>query len=158
MTNIQFNDNRIEIKNIINEKCKIWLEGVSEEVESQVVRNTRRDTKNTANAWRHEVNETENEAVVGNTLENAIWEEFGTGEYAVNKDGRNTPWYVPVEGYLGKKPPTFNGKVVIIHGKNGKDFYKTNGKKPSRAFTKAFETVKPKAEKRAEEIFGGIGK
>lgn len=158
MTNIQFNDNRVEIKNIINEKCFNLLEGLSAEIESQVKKNTREDTGNTKRAWQHIVNETENEAYIGNTLENAVWEEFGTGEFAVNKDGRNTPWYVPVDGYLGKKPPTFNGKVVIVHGKNGKDFYKTNGKKPSRAFTKAFETVKPKAEKRAEEIFGGIGK
>ena len=60
MTNIQFNDNRVEIKNIINEKCFNLLEGLSAEIESQVKKNTREDTGNTKRAWQHIVNETEN--------------------------------------------------------------------------------------------------
>ena len=53
----------------------------------------------TKSSWDRKV--LENEGVVGSSSENAIWEEFGTGDYAVNGDGRKTPWYVPVEGYLG---------------------------------------------------------
>lgn len=157
MANVQFKDNSIKIKQDINKKSLNWLEQVASEIESQVIKNSRTDTGDTKRYWKHYVDESRGEAVIGNELENALWEEFGTGEYAVNGDGRKTPWYIPVEGYTGKKKPTFNGKVVVVHIK-GKDFYKTNGKKPSRAFTKAFETVKPKAEKRAEKIFGGIGK
>ena len=109
------------------------------------------------NGWKHYLEAQEGNAYVGNEKENALWEEFGTGEYAVNHDGRNTPWYVPVWKVTGKKKPTFNGKVEIVH-LDGNAYYKTNGKKPSRAFTKAFETVKPIAKKRAEEIFGGLDK
>lgn len=156
--NVEFTDNSINIKQEINEKSINWLKEVAAEIESQVIKNSRTDTGNTKRHWKHYIDETQGEAVIGNELENALWEEFGTGEYAVNGDGRKTPWYVPVEEVLGTKKPTFNGKVEIVYGKDGTAFYKTDGKKPSRAFTKAYETVKPKAEKKAKEIFGGIGK
>ncbi len=156
-TNVEFTDNRIAIKKEIDKKGLDWVREVAAEIESQVIKNSRTDTGDTKRHWKHYMDESQGEAVVGNELENALWEEFGTGEYAVNGDGRKGAWYVPVEGYTGKKKPTFNGKVEIVYA-GGKAFYKTNGKKPTRAFTKAFETVKLKAEKRAEEIFGGIGK
>ena len=78
---------------------------------------------------------------------------MGTGEWAVNHDGRKTPWYIPVDSYKGKKKPTFNGKVVIVYGKNGKAFYKTNGKKPHHTLLKAFDDKKTQIIKRAEQIF-----
>lgn len=155
---VKFEDNRVQIKDVIDEKCFNWLEEVSAEIEAQAKRNTRVDTGNTKRLWKHFIDQKQKEGIIGNELENAVWEEFGTGEYAVNGDGRKGAWYVPVEGYTGKKAPTYNGRVEIVYGKDGTAFYKTNGKKPSRAFTKSFETVKPVAEKRAEEIFGGIGK
>ena len=57
-----------------------------------------------------------------------------------------TPWYVPVEGFTGKKKPTFNGKVVIVHGKDGRAYYKTNGKKPRRMLQRAYDNIRPKAQ------------
>ena len=97
------------------------------------------------------VDESKGEAAIGSTVENAIWEEFGTGDYALEKR-RNTPWYVPVDGYVGKKRPSYNGKVVIVYGKNGKAFYKTNGKKPRRMLHNAFETKRSAIVKEAERI------
>ena len=158
MANVQFNDNSIQIKQEINQKSLAWLEEVSSELESQVKRNTRTDTGDTKQFWQHYIDEQQGEAYIGNELENALWEEFGTGEYAVNGDGRKTPWYVPVEKVLGHKKPTYNGKVEIVYGKNGMAYYKTDGKKPNRALTKAFENVKAKALKRAETIFKELGK
>lgn len=158
MSNVKFTDNSIEVKSEINKKSLKWLEEIASELESQVIKNSRTDTGVTKNAWKHYTDEGEGKSYVGNEFENALWEEFGTGEFAINGDGRKTAWYAPVEGYLGRKKPTYNGKVEIVHGKNGKAYYKTNGKKPNRALTKAFEKVKPKALKRAEEIFGGLNK
>lgn len=40
-------------------------------------------------------------ATVGNPLQNAIWEEFGTGEYALEGDGRKTPWRYKDEKDIG---------------------------------------------------------
>ncbi|MCI8654973.1 MAG: hypothetical protein HFJ48_03750 [Clostridia bacterium] len=156
-TSVEFKDNRIEIKQELSEKSLIWLEEVATEIEAQTVKNARRDTSNTARNWQHYVDTQKGEAYIGNPLENALWEELGTGEYAVNGDGRKTPWYVAVDTYTGKKKPTYNGKVEIVYIE-GKAFYKTNGKKPVKALTKAFATTKSKAIKKAEEVFGGVGK
>ena len=129
---------------------------MASEVEAQVIKNSRTDTGSTKRQWQHYADNSKGEAYVGNPSENALWEELGTGEFAINGNGRKTPWYIPVEGFLGKKKPTYNGKVEIVYGKNGKAYYKTNGKKPNRALTKAFITVKPKALKIAKKIFGGL--
>lgn len=153
--NVQFSDNNISIKSEINEKSLKWLKEIASEIESQVKRNTRVDTGQTKKHWQHYLEEKEGRAYIGNDLENALWEEFGTGEYAINGDGRNGVWYVPEEKCIGKSKPTYNGKVEIVYGKDGTAFYKTNGKKPSRALTKAFEVVKPKTKRIAKEIFGG---
>ena len=61
------------------------------------------------------------EAAIGNTLENAIWTEFGTGEYALNNNGRKTAWrYQDAKG----------------------NWYTTTGKKPIRMLFNAFVTKK----------------
>ena len=156
-SNIEFKDNRVAIKAEINEKSLNLIEAIAKEINTQVIKNSKVDTGQTKQYWKHYIERQKGEAYVGNELENALWEEFGTGEYAVNGDGRKTPWFVPVDGYTGTKKPTFNGKVEVVFIK-GVKYYKTNGKKPSRALTKAFETTKPKITKMAEKTFGGFGK
>ena len=71
-------------------------------------------------------------ATVGSPLENAVWEEFGTGEYALNGDGRKGGWFYEDD--------------------EGKGHF-TRGKKPRRALHRAFETKKTPLIKLAEEIF-----
>jgi hypothetical protein len=70
---------------------------------------------------------------VGSPLENAIWEELGTGEYALGGNGRKTPW-----------------RYRDRHGQ----WHTTSGKRPSRAFFKAYMKVKGGIEQRAAEVFG----
>lgn len=67
-------------------------------------------------------------------------------------NGRKGAWYVPVDTYTGSKKPTYNGKVVIVYGKNGKKFYKTNGKTPNRPLDNAFKSLKTKLIKRFGQI------
>ena len=153
---VEFIDNRIKVKEMLKNEAAKWLEEASGEIESQTVRNSRVSGSQLKGSWQHVVDEEKLEAFVGSTLENAIWEEFGTGEHALKGNGRKTPWYVPVDGYKGKKKPTFNGKVVIVYGKSGKAFYKTNGKKPNRALFKAYEERIGKLIARAESIFKDI--
>ena len=62
-------------------------------------------------------------ATVGSPLENAIWEEFGTGEYALKGDGRKGGWFYEDEEGVG---------------------HFTHGKKPSRALHNAVTTKKAK--------------
>lgn len=146
MGSVEFHDNRLVVKDAIQSGSVAFLDEVASEFVSQVTRNSSVDQGQTKGSWRYEVDEDKLEAVVGSELENAIWEEFGTGEYALEKNGRMTPWYVPVEGFTGKKKPTFNGKVVIVHGKDGRAYYKTNGKKPRRMLHRAYDNIRPKAQ------------
>ena len=133
---VKFIDNRIKVKKALNDKCLQWLEEASGELEAQVKRNTAVLTGKTKGAWTHIVNESNLEGVVGNPEENAIWEEFGTGEYALNGDGRKTPWYYKDQ---------MTGQ-----------WYKTKGKRPKRALYKAFSSSKTVLIKLAENIFKGL--
>ena len=147
----KFKDNSIEIGELLDEAGREWLEDASRVLHRQVVQNTRVDTGQTKGSWRKAVDG--NKAIVGSTSINAVYEEFGTGHYAVSGNGRPTAWYVLADGYTGNKKPTYNGKVVRVYGKDGKTYYKTNGKKPTRALGNAFNTSRPKIEKRLEQIF-----
>lgn len=151
MSDVKFEDYRVKVKEAMNDAAIAFLHEASGELVSQTARNTAVDKSQLKGSWDYRVDESKLESKIGSPLENAIWEEFGTGEYALEKNGRKTPWYVPVEGYTGKKQPTYNGKVVIVYGKNGTAFYKTNGKKPKRMLFNAFETQKKNIEKMAEE-------
>lgn len=150
MSDWKFEDNSIKVLNALESVREQWLEEATRTLLNQVIRNSRVDTGQTKASWKKVV-ETDR-GIVGSTSQNAIWEEFGTGHYAINGDGRKTPWYVPVDEYLGKKKPTYNGKVVIVYGKGGKAFYKTNGKRPVRALENAKNSIQKKIQKRLERL------
>ena len=135
MASVQFVDNTIEVIGAIKDAALMFLEESAGELESQAMRNTRVDTGQTKGAWSHKVEESALQAIVGNPLENAIWEEFGTGEYAVNGNGRKTPWrYQDVRG----------------------NWHTTTGKRPSRAFEKTRTEAEPKIVQAAKETFGSL--
>lgn len=150
MSDFNFEDNSVKILRALDEVGQQWLEDATRILHRQVVKNSRVDTGQTKSSWKKIVED--KEGIVGSTSENAIWEEFGTGHYAVNGDGRKGAWYVPVEGYLGHKKPTYNGKVIVVYGKNGQAFYKTNGKKPNRALENAKNSTEKKMQNRLEQL------
>lgn len=154
---IIFNDNTVQVVGLLEQEAVAFLYEAGNALRNQVVRNCDMvsDTGDTKDKWEVHVDESNLVATVGNPTENAIWEEFGTGEYAAKGDGRKTPWYVPVEGYTGKKKPSFQGKVTIVYGKEGKKFFKTDGKTPKYHLTKAFEKTKPKIIRRLKQRMGG---
>ena len=134
-TDIVFDDYTIKVKNAIDEKINIALEECAGELEAQVKRNTRVDTGKTKNSFRHVVDEGKHEATVGSADENAIWEEFGTGEYAINGNGRKGGWsYQDAKG----------------------DWHFTTGKTPSRALWKAFNSLKSKIVNHIQNVMKGI--
>lgn len=129
---VEFEDNRVEVIGILNEVAIKFLHEAAGEVQSMVKRNTAVDTGQLKNSWDYVVDEGDMKATVGSPLENAIWEELGTGEYAVNVDGRKGGWtYADDRG----------------------EFHHTHGKKPRRALAKAFEATKPKIVRHAENVF-----
>ncbi len=91
------------------------------------------DTGQTKGSYQYKVQEGSSESTVhvGSNLENAIWEEFGTGEYALHGDGRKGGW-----------------KYVDAKGKG----HFTMGKKPNRPLYNAFHALREKLKRRLEEI------
>lgn len=135
---VKFEDFTVKVIDFMEDSINAVLEECAGEIESQVKSNTRVATSQTKNNWRHFVKETKDgaEATIGNGLENAIWEEFGTGEYALQGNGRSGGWtYVDEEG---------NGHF-------------THGKKPSRAFHHAFTSLKNPTINRIQEAMKGLG-
>lgn len=135
MANVKFEDNRIECKAALSDTLVAFLHEVGGEFASQAKRNSRVKTGQTKGSWDYTVDEAELIATIGSPLENAIWEEFGTGEYALNGDGRKGGWF-----YKDEKG---NGHF-------------TYGKKPNRALHNAMETLKPKIQPALEDKLKGV--
>ena len=118
---VEFTDNSEKIKIILEQASVAGREAAAAEVESQAIQNTPVDTGQLKGAWGHVVDEKKIIATIGNTLENAIFTEYGTGEYALDNNGRKTPWrYQDAKG----------------------NWYTTTGKKPIRMLFNAFLTKK----------------
>ncbi len=126
---IQFENNLISVLGAMDNAINIALEECAGELEAQTKRNTRVDTGRTKNSWRHVVDKEKHEAIIGSDYQNAIWEEFGTGEYALNNNGRKGGWcYRDSKGEL----------------------HFTRGKTASRAFYRAYVSLKSKVESRLQ--------
>lgn len=139
MANFFFEDYSIRVKGVIDNKINAVLEECAGEMEAAVKRNTRVSYiggGQTKNSWQHRVEDSEHVAYIGSPLENAIWEEFGTGEYALNGNGRKGGW-------------------TYKSDKDGK-FYHTHGKTPSRAFWKAYTALKSKIINRIQNSLKGL--
>jgi hypothetical protein len=137
MADIHFEDNSFEVKDAMNSAVIAFLHEAAGELEAQVKRNTSVDTGQLKNSWTHHVDKSSQTATIGSPLELAIWREFGTGEWALNGNGRKTPW-----SYKDR------------HG----NWHTTTGNKPERAFWRAFENIKPKLQKALESKLKGLGK
>ena len=118
---VEFHDFSIQVMGKIDDTVNIVLDECAGEVVSATKRNSRVDTGKTKNSFRHTVDDDSHTAYMGSSDENAIWEEFGTGEHALNGDGRKGGW-----AYEDEKG----------------DWHYTHGKKPSRAFWKAYTSLK----------------
>ncbi|HJA20289.1 MAG TPA: HK97 gp10 family phage protein [Candidatus Mediterraneibacter ornithocaccae] len=135
---MEFIDNSELVKRMLEEATISGVLEAAAECEAQTIRNTRVDTGQTKESWKIEVEDGGHTAVIGNPLENSLWEEFGTGEYALKGNGRKGGWYIPEE----RLSSSARGKMKKVVGKNGKVYYFTKGKRPTRAFQNAFATKK----------------
>lgn len=134
---VEFKDYSIQVKTAIGKKTELFLEAAASEVESAARRNSGRHvrTGQLKGSWSHVVNG--NEAIIGSPLENAIWEEFGTGEYAAGGDGRKGGW--------------------VYRDAVGK-WHFTRGKKPRKNLQKAFSKTRRPIIRRAKQLFGELSK
>ena len=118
---IDFHDYSRIVLQKMRECGETFLEEVGGELEAQTKQNTKVDTGKTKGSWEHVVNAEKMEVQVGSRYKNALWEEFGTGIYALNGDGRQTKW--------------------VYRTPDGK-YHTTVGKKPRRALYNAYNSKK----------------
>ena len=137
MANVEFKDNSMTVKNAIDAAVKGFLHEAGGELSSQAASATAVDSGQLKGSWAYRVNEAEQNVVVGNPMQNSIWEEYGTGIYAEKGNGRkDVPWtYKDAYG----------------------NWHRTKGKRPKRTFRKTFEAFKPKVEAVIKSKFGGLG-
>ena len=145
---VKLEDYTVEVINALDSAIEQYLLEASSEIESQAARNTRVSTGKLKGSWTSEVAAEAATATVGSPEENAIWEEFGTGEYAAEGNGRKGGWYIH-ESMLDEKAKSKMKKVI---GKNGEVFYFTKGKHPTHALQKAFDSKKEVLKKHAGEV------
>lgn len=135
MADVQFEDFTIQVIDAIDNKINASLAECAGEMVAQVKRNARVDTGKTKNSFQYKVVESEHSAYMGSNDENAIWEEFGTGEHALQGNGRKGGWsYKDAKG----------------------EWHHTHGKRPSRAFWKAYTVMKPKIISRLQDSLKGL--
>lgn len=134
MAGMKFEDFSMQVKGAIDEAIMQYLNEASGELVSQTASNSPVDTGQLKNSWNYNVDEGNQESKIGSPLENAIWNEFGTGEYALEGNGRKGGW-----------------KYQDEEGK----WHFTTGKPPQRTFKKSYDALKPKLVKRAEEVMKG---
>lgn len=133
---MQFVNFTARVTATINNAAIAFLNEAGGEIAAQAARRTRRDTGKTANSWDYRVDKRNKVVTIGSPEENAIWEEFGTGEYALRGNGRRGGWV-----YKNKR----KGKFLF-----------TRGKAPTRAFYYAYKDSKGRIVQRARANFRGL--
>lgn len=152
---IEFEDYSAKVKDAMDDAIIAFLYEAGGELESQSRRNSavgKVGGGQTKGSYSYKVDEGKGEVRVGSPLENAIWEEFGTGEHALHGDGRKGGWYIPIgSGGISEAVVEAYG-FKVVEGKHDKKFAFTRGKKPKRPMFKAFEAKKNKLIKRFAQI------
>lgn len=129
---VEFQDFSIQVKGAIDDAVLQYLEDAGSILQRQAANNTRVGTGETAGKWDYMVDEGAKKCEIGNPLQNAIWEEFGTGEYALAGNGRRGGWYYQDD----------DGK-----------WHHTYGKTPNRALWNAYTTKKGAIIQMARQVF-----
>lgn len=135
MAKVEFHDFSIKCKAALDDAILQYLEEAGATLQRQAANNTRVGTGETAGKWDYIVDANKQECTIGNPLENSIWEELGTGEYALHGNGRRGGWSYKDE--------------------DDNKWHHTFGKTPTRALHNAWVAKKAAIIRRAEQILQG---
>lgn len=160
---VEFQDFSFEVKAALNDISIGWLYETANEITSQAKRNcsTGEEYSNQLRgSYSNNVDESKGQATIGSPLEQAFWEEFGTGAYADTSKNGGRPgrkgWWVysdVVKGNGGKVRTEAQAKAIAA---SDPTLHATNGREPNYTLEKAFTTVKPKAIAHLEEQLKGL--
>ena len=161
---VKFTDNRVEVKAELNAAILAFLREASAEVKTQAERYTPVDSAQLKRSWDTVIDEGKLQAIIGNSLEYAIYQEMGTGEYALEGNGRKGYWvYVKDSGSgtMAKSSKSYTlaqaKRIMAYLRKQGLEAYYTKGTRPKRMLYKAMQTVKPKLQRRFEQVMKSKG-
>ncbi|MGN1368434.1 MAG: hypothetical protein ACI4WX_06175 [Aristaeellaceae bacterium] len=163
-SNVEFQDFSFQVKAALDSVSKGWLYETAEEIKSQAQRTTSMEgwtndeRVNLRDHYKAHVDADKGEAAIGNDLEMAYWEEWGTGEHAAHGDGRKDWWiYTPGEsGGNGSESNHYATReeaeqmAAYIRATYDKEAIVTNGLEPNYTLEHAFDAVKPGAEQDLE--------
>lgn len=137
---VELKDYTDKILNSFERKANAFLLEVKDSVASQASLNSPVDTGGLSRSFLTDsfVDKKEKTAYIGSSLKYSIWQEFGTGEYALEKNGRKGGW-------------------VYKSSKDG-NFYRTKGVKPQRMLYKALLNKKTLIASQAKKVFGTVSK
>ena len=132
---VEFEDNTMKAIEALADGLSAAMYEAGAELQTQVRRNSRVDTGVTKGSYDYKVRGSvfagTAEVQVGSDMENAVWEEYGTGEYALHGDGRKGGW--------------------VYQNEKG-DYYHTYGKTPNQPLTRAFQKTAPKIKRHLAEV------
>ncbi len=164
---VEFHDFSIKVTEAMEEALVAGLHEATGELEARTKRNSRQghaygDKQATA-LWNHQVNEGKMEGSVGSPFEAGFWEEFGTGEHALNKNGRKG-WWVYIEGQdSGSGGKSYATKeeaeqaAAFLRRVKKLEAYATDGIEPNRPLFRAFSSGKAVVKAIFEEKLRGLG-
>lgn len=93
---IEFVDNSRELVEALNENVEAILEAMGEFAEDDAVETIREEGRIDTSLYVQKITHTyslvERAAYIGTNVPYAIWNEIGTGKYASEPGGRQTPW------------------------------------------------------------------
>ena len=162
---IEFTDNSVKVKADLEKAIIAFLHEASAEIKTQAERYTPvGESSQLKKSWDTVIDKGKMQAIIGNPLEYAIYQEMGTGEYALEGNGRKG-WWVYVKdsgsGAMAKSSNkyTLEQAKAIVAGMraDGLDAYYTNGTRPKRMLYKAFVMWKPKIQARFKQIMKSRG-
>ena len=147
---VKFHDFSIDVQVELDEVTTKWLYEASSEIKSQAQRNCNSKSDfytRLKGSYATKVDEGKGTADIGSPLQEAFWEEWGTGEYAAHGDGRKGWWVYVKDGPTGNGGKSYatedEAKAVAARmRKSGLDAYHTNGREPNYTLEHAFDRTK----------------
>ena len=164
---VEFQDFSFKVTEAMEEALIAGLYEATGELQARTKRNSRQghtygDIQATA-LWEAKVNEGAMEGQVGSPHEAGYWEEFGTGEHALNGGGRQG-WWVYIEGQdSGTGGKSYSTKeeaeeaARFLRRVKKLEAHATNGIDPNRPLHKAFSSARPVVQAIFESKLKGLG-
>lgn len=129
MAVVEFEDYSITIKAALNDAAESFLYEAAELLKGSAAQASPVASGQLKGSWEYQIESSE--AKIGSGLENALWNEFGTGEFATHGNGRTGGWSY----------------------KDDAGWHHTRGKRARHTLQSAFDSNKASIKARAELIF-----